>query len=503
MLKIQKQLILCPLPANFASCSKIVSMEFKILQKPGKKHQLYIIDNADALKQVHDLTDKERSFASGLFKADQQIATVNQYNRFIFVYLIKSKTSDWQTTESVRKAGAELQGLFNKQKLDEVTITNLSSLSEAAYTLAEGVTLANYQFLKYRTETKKITNTLTTISFAKQSITVKEVAQLEAITEGIYRARTLVNEPLNYLSAEQLAKEIARFGKDAGFKVTTLQKAQIEKEKMGGILAVNRGSIQPPTFTVMEHRPARSINKQPIVLIGKGIVYDTGGLSLKPTPASMDRMKSDMSGAAVVSGAMYAIAKLKLPLHVIALVPATDNRPGENAYVPGDIITMYSGTTVEVLNTDAEGRLVLADALHYAKRYKPELVVDFATLTGAASVAVGEHGIVCMGTASDKTKQALNQSAFRQYERLVEYPLWDEYGDMIKSEFADLKNIGGPSGGAITAGKFLEHFTDFPWMHFDIAGVSFSMAKKGYIPSGGTAYGLRMIMDFLMNYGKA
>ena len=234
MLKIQKQLILCPLPANFASCSKIVSMEFKILQKPGKKHQLYIIDNADALKQVHDLTDKERSFASGLFKADQQIATVNQYNRFIFVYLIKSKKTDWQTTESVRKAGAELQGLFNKQKLDEVTITNLSSLSEGAYTLAEGVTLANYQFLKYRTETKKITNTLTTISFAKQSITVKEVAQLEAITEGIYRARTLVNEPLNYLSAEQLAKEIARFGKDAGFKVTTLQKAQIEKEKMGG-----------------------------------------------------------------------------------------------------------------------------------------------------------------------------------------------------------------------------------------------------------------------------
>jgi leucyl aminopeptidase len=478
-------------------------MEFRILQKPGKKHQVYIINNIDALKQIQDLTDKERTFTSGIFKTDQQIATLNQYNRFIFVYLIKNKKTDWQTLESVRKAGAELQGLMNKQKLDEVTITNLSSQLEAAYTLAEGMTLANYQFLKYRTETKKITHTLNSISFAKQSITVKEVAQLEAITEAIYRARTLVNEPLNYLSAEQLAKEIARFGKDAGFKVTTLQKAQIEKEKMGGILAVNRGSIQPPTFTIMEYKPAKSINKQPIVLIGKGIVYDTGGLSLKPTPASMDRMKSDMSGAAVVSGAMYAIAKLKLPLHVITLVPATDNRPGENAYVPGDIITMYSGTTVEVLNTDAEGRLVLGDALHYAKRYKPELVVDFATLTGAASVAVGEHGIVCMGTASDKTKQALNQSGFRQYERLVEYPLWEEYGEMIKSEFADLKNIGGPSGGAITAGKFLEHFTDFPWMHFDIAGVSFSMAKKGYIPSGGTAYGLRMIMDFLMNYGKS
>src|SRR5690606_37581030 len=187
----------------------------------------------------------------------------------------------------------------------------------------------------------------------------------------------------------QLAKEIARLGKEAGFKVTTLNKARIEKEKMGGILAVNQGSILPPTFTIMEHKPNKPVNKKPIVLVGKGVVYDTGGLSLKPTPASMDRMKSDMSGAAVVTGAMYAAAMLQLPLHIIALVPATDNRPGENAYVPGDVITMYSGTTVEVLNTDAEGRLLLADALHYAKRYNPELVVDFATLTGSAAMAVG------------------------------------------------------------------------------------------------------------------
>jgi leucyl aminopeptidase len=155
------------------------------------------------------------------------------------------------------------------------------------------------------------------------------------------------------------------------------------------------------------------------------------------------------------------------------------------------------------LNTDAEGRLLLGDALHWAKRYKPELVVDFATLTGAASVAVGEHGIVCMGTAGDNTKQAFRDSGFRQYERLVEYPLWDEYGDMIKSDIADIKNVGGPSGGAITAGKFLEHFTDYPWMHFDIAGVSFATSRKGYMPVGGTAYGMRMLLDFLAHYGKA
>lgn len=478
-------------------------MEFKIIQKPGKKHQLYILDDVNTLKQVPEINDSEQSFSANAFKNDQSFVSINQYNRYIFLYFIRPKKTDWQTKELIRKGGAELQAMLNKQKLQEITITNLSKTSEAAYILAEGMALSNYQFLKYRADAEKLTNTLSHIYFSKQSITVKETEQLNTITEAVYRARTLVNEPLNYLSAVQLAKEIAQLGKVAGFKVTTLNKAQIEKEKMGGILAVNRGSIDPPTFTIMEHKPKKAINKKPIVLVGKGIVYDTGGLSLKPTPASMDRMKSDMSGAALVSCAMYAISKMQLPLHVIALVPATDNRPGENAYVPGDIITMYSGTTVEVLNTDAEGRLVLADALHWAKRYEPELVIDFATLTGAAAVAVGEHGIVCMGTADESVKQGFQDSGFRQYERLVEYPLWDEYGEMIKSDFADLKNIGGPSGGAITAGKFLEHFTNYPWMHFDIAGVSFGMTKRGYLSSGGTAYGMRMLLDFLMNYGKA
>ncbi len=477
-------------------------MEFKILQKPTRKDQVYIIDSAAGIKQIADLSKTEQAFAQDAFNKEQTSATINQYGRYIFLCFLKSKKTDWQAKEACRKSGAELQVLANKMKLTEVSINNLSATPDAAYLLAEGMALANYQFLKYRTEAKKITNTLTTINFSKTSITVKELNQLSVISDAIYRARTLVNEPLNYLTAVQLAKEIALMGKEAGFKVTTLNKAQIEKEKMGGLLAVNLGSQDPPTFTVMEYKPAKALNKKPIVLIGKGVVYDTGGLSLKPTPNSMDRMKSDMGGAALVSTAMYAISKLKLPLHIIALVPATDNRPGENAYVPGDVIKMYSGSTVEVLNTDAEGRMLLADALHWAKRYKPELVMDFATLTGAASVAVGEHGIVCMGNIEDNTRKAFNDSGFRQYERLVEYPLWDEYGDMVKSDIADLKNVGGPYGGAITAGKFLEHFTDYPWMHFDIAGVSFATSKKGYTTNGGTGYGLRMLLDFLMHYGK-
>jgi leucyl aminopeptidase len=478
-------------------------MNFKIVQKPSKKNQLYIIDNTDALKNVAELNDNERKFATSAFNAEQSYVVINQYIRHIYIYFVRQKKNESATFETCRKAGAELQGMLNKQKIDEITITNFSAMDNAAYLIAEGMALANYQFLKYRSDRGKITFSLNTISFTKDSITVAILNKLQATIGAIYRMRTLVNEPLNYLTAVQLAKEIAQLGKEAGFKVTTLNKAQIQKEKMGGLLSVNLGSQLPPTFTIMEYKAKKVLNKKPIVLVGKGVVYDTGGLSLKPTPASMDRMKSDMSGAALVTGAMYAIAKMQLPLHVIALVPATDNRPGENAYVPGDVITMYSGTTVEVLNTDAEGRLLLGDALHWAKRYNPELVLDFATLTGAASVAVGEHGIVCMGTADEVTKKAINESANRQYERLVEYPLWDEYGDMIKSDIADLKNVGGPSGGAITAGKFLQHFTDYPWMHFDIAGVSFTMNKKGYITTGGTGFGLRMVLDYLSNYGKA
>ncbi len=478
-------------------------MEFKIQQKISSDQRLYIIDDEKKLNQVAGLTDAEKQYTRETFAKEQTLVTLNRYNYFIFIYLLKSKKTDSDTREACRKAGAEWLAVCNKMKLAEVTITNLSTLTCAAITIAEGAALANYQFLKYRNEAKKLTNSLRTIYFTKESATLKEVTQLNIIITAIYRARNLVNEPVSYLSAVQLSKEIAALGKEGGFKVTILNKAQIVKEKMGGILAVNAGSQHPPTFTIMEYVPKKALNKKPIVLVGKGVVYDTGGLSLKPTANSMDRMKSDMSGAALVSGAMYAIAKMQLPLHIIALVPATDNRPGENAYTPGDVITMYSGATVEVLNTDAEGRLILGDALHWAKRYKPELVADFATLTGAAAAAVGEHGIVCMGTADEKTKQAFHISGNTQHERLVEYPLWDEYGEQIKSDIADIKNVGGATGGAITAGKFLEHFIDYPWMHFDIAGVSFATAKKGYLPVGGTAYGMRMLLGFLIHYGKA
>jgi len=194
---------------------------------------------------------------------------------------------------------------------------------------------------------------------------------------------------------------------------------------------------------------------------------------------------------------LYAIAKAKLNVHVIGLVPATDNRPGFNAFAPGDIITMMDGSTVEMLNSDAEGRMILADALHYAKRYKPELTIDMATLTGAAMAAIGTAAVVGMGTATDKQKAKLHESGFNVYERIAEMPFWDDYSDLLKSDIADQKNIGGPLAGAITAGKFLQKFTDYPYYHLDIAGPAFITARDGYRPKGGTGVGVRLLFDFL------
>jgi leucyl aminopeptidase len=253
----------------------------------------------------------------------------------------------------------------------------------------------------------------------------------------------------------------------------------------------------------MEYKPKNAKNKRPIVLVGKGVVFDTGGLSLKPTPGSMDEMKCDMAGGAAVIGAISAIAANQLPVHVIALVPATDNRPGMNAICPQDILTMYDGTTVEVLNTDAEGRLILADALGYAKKYDPLLVIDLATLTGAAMRAVGSYASAIMGTADQDIMNQLSKSGFQTWERTVQFPLWKEYGNEMKSDIADLKNLGGANAGHISAGKFLEHFTTYPWIHIDIAGPAYSNAAQSYRTKGGSGVGVRMLYNFIKeNYTR-
>jgi leucyl aminopeptidase len=394
--------------------------------------------------------------------------------------------------EKLRKEGNKC--FLNLPKgITSVEINNVDWDASKALAFVEGFLLSDYRFDKYLT--KKSANAPLQVTMSGKG--KEKLHEVQVVCNAVNTARNWVNEPVNALNAQGLADAFTDLGLDAGFKVEVFGEAQIESLKMGGLLAVNRGSQEPPTFSVLEYKPKEAKNAQPIVLVGKGVVFDTGGLSLKPTPNSMDMMKCDMAGGAAVGCAIYAIAKAGINVHVIGLIPATDNRPGFNAFAPGDIIKMMDGSSVEMLNSDAEGRMILADALHYAKRYQPQLVIDIATLTGSAAAAIGTFGIVGMGTASQEQKEILNTSGLNVHERIADFPFWDEYDELLKSDIADQKNLGGPYAGAITAGKFLNKFTDYPYYHLDIAGPAFLTAKEHYKPKGGTGVGVRLLFEFL------
>jgi leucyl aminopeptidase len=419
--------------------------------------------------------------------SDKKFDYVKLEDRFIFL------VRDDQKAEEFRVLGSKIQG-FIAESDEQIA---LLGKEKSVFNLAEGIALANYQFNRFFSKAKN--NNL-------QTILVQDDADEEKITEfnntikSVYWTRDVVNTPVSHLNASQLAEEVVGLGKEAGFSVQVLEKTQIESLKMGGLLAVNKGSIDPPTFTIAEYKPKKCKNKKPIVLVGKGVVYDTGGLSLKPTPGSMDTMKSDMAGAAAVSGALYLAALQKLPLHIIALIPATDNRPGGNAYTPGDVITMFDGTTVEVLNTDAEGRMILGDALAYSGKFDPEIVIDAATLTGAAVRAIGTEASIIMGNAKDSYFESLEKAGFETWERVVRFPFWDDYKEHMKSKIADLKNIGTANAGMISAGKFLEHFCKAPYIHMDVAGPTWLDSKENYRGFGGTGAGVRLLYEFFKTH---
>lgn len=428
----------------------------------------------------------------------------------VWIYVAKEVSTrygidgEYRSWEEYRRAGFRLERLCKAHKVSILQTEFHEGHSKGHEALLEGLMLSSYRFDRYLHSSKSASSGKNSAEQATKLLSVypmnfaKESSlELTALCQAVYKARDLVNEPQSALGAVELAQAFKAMGKESGFKVSVWNKARIKQEGMGGILAVNRGSVRPPTFTIMEYKPSGAVNKQPVVLVGKGVVYDTGGLSLKPTPGSMDSMKCDMAGAAAVGATMQAISRNRLPVYVIGLVPATDNRPGGDAYAPGDIIQISDGTSVEVLNTDAEGRLILADALHYAKRYKPELVVDLATLTGSAVMALSAHATPCMGTADRPQVQDLLEAGLRCYERLVPFPIWEEYGEMIKTSVADLKNIGGREAGAITAAKFLEHFTEYPWIHLDIAGPAFLDSESSYRGKHGTGHGVRLLYYFL------
>lgn len=431
---------------------------------------------------------------------DHSLLDLNFINYQQYFIELKGNHKHFEVLENLRRTGANTWFYLKRYATKTLQITDLEDNPQHLLAYLEGLLLGAYTFDKYKNH--KSINRLQEITLISSNLAKKDLKDLLNLIEGVYLARDLVNEPYNILNVEAFSAITIESSKKYGFDVEVYPLDKIKELKMGGILAVNRGSKKPAQFLVLEYLPDDVYNTYPYIFVGKGVVYDTGGLSLKKTKQSMDFMKCDMAGAATVLALLQVAAKNELPLHLVGLIPLTDNWPGENALAPGDIITMLDGTTVEVLNTDAEGRLILADALTFAKPYKPELVCDFATLTGGAIQAIGHEGTPYMAKVPVAIKNDLENSGRNVYERLVELPLWNEYGKYLKSDVADLKNVGGDDSKSIIAAKFLQHFTSYPWVHFDIAGTAYLRRRDNYRGLQGTGVGVRLMYNFLAGQVK-
>ena len=364
---------------------------------------------------------------------------------------------------------------------------------------AEGALLGLYQYTPYKTvgrEDIKNMRELSIIVDAAHYSKINEVIRkTKIITDAVYFARDLISAPSNEMTPSIMADHARKIAGRKNVSCTILERGKMKALGMNALLGVASGSHQPPKFIILEYQGGKR-GASPIVLIGKGLTFDSGGISLKPAE-KMDEMKTDMSGGAAVMGCIMAAADLKLPMNLVGLIPATENMPGGSALKPGDILRSHSGKTIEVLNTDAEGRLILADALSYAARYKPKAMMDIATLTGACIVALGEDVIGILGT-DEQMKNDIRKASEITGELVWELPLWDLYSEMIKSDIADYKNTGGRPAGTITAAAFLSKFTGgIPWVHLDIAGPAWATKDKGYIPKGAAGVTVRLIMEYL------
>ena len=370
--------------------------------------------------------------------------------------------------------------------------------------LAEGALLGAYRFDKYRTiqDPPGEVREVHLVSDARRAARLRTAAKTgQAIAESVCYARDLSNEPGSVHTPAWLAAEARRMAREFGLKAAVLTERDLEREKLAGILAVGRGSANPPRLIVLEHNaPKRDGRARPtLAFVGKGVTFDSGGISIKPA-ASMEEMKHDMSGGAAVIGALRASAALNLPLHVVGIVGAAENKPDGNAYLPGDIITTASGKTIEVLNTDAEGRIVLSEALHYAARYEPQAIIDLATLTGACGIALGSHCAGLMGN-DERLIERVRAAGDRAHERAWPLPLWEEHKKQIQSHIADIKNTGGREAGTITAAAFLSHFVgETPWAHLDIAATAWSSENGPTGVKGATGFGVRLLIELLRGW---
>lgn len=426
------------------------------------------------------------------------LVVLNRLPYKIYVQNFDSELPNAESLEALRRAAAKLQLILMESKESRVALGGEGIIPEEAVAFLEGLHMANYRFEKYKTTKSTL---LTEVTLERHIVDQEVLDENVKLWRRIDKLRDWVNEPVMYLNAplfaDMLKEEAERVG---GVKCTVMGQKKIESLKMGGLLAVNRGSEDEARFVVMEYKPSDRINNRPVALVGKGVMYDTGGLNIKPDDFMLE-MKSDMAGAATMASVLLAAAENKLPVWIMAFLPLTDNRPGKNAYAADDILTMYDGTTVEITNTDAEGRLILADAIAYADKENPELIIDAATLTGAAVRALGTSVIAAMQQNADGPFNLLQIVGGQVYERLAPLPFWKEYDEYLKSEVADMINCNlQKNAGTITAGRFLAHFAHHPYIHLDIAGVAFYSKRETFYGCGASGFGLRLLYAFFQTY---
>jgi leucyl aminopeptidase len=469
-----------------------------------------------ALKTIDDKLSGALShlFETGDFTAKLgQTAVLYPQDRLKFrrIILVGLGKRDELTIEKLRRAYGFAGRKTRELKLKSVTVQAFESnlpavkLQESSQAMVEGILLSFYKLDRYKTgdENEEIAlQRLTILKEKRKGIgEIKRGKEFgEIFSWATNFSRDLANRPGNYLTPTRLAGEADKLARQNKFKCTVFSAAEIKKLKMNVLLAVASGSKQPPKFIVLEYVPPRS-KTNALALVGKGITFDAGGLSLKTTEGMVE-MKGDMMGGAVVIATIAACAKMQLPLHLVGVIPATENLPSGSALKVGDIITSHSGKTIEVLNTDAEGRLILADGLSYARSFKPDAIVDVATLTGTIKLALGT---ICAGIFGNHPglKKRMIQAGEVSGERVWEMPLWKEYDEFLKSDLADIKNVGGRFGGAILAAAFLQNFVgDLPWIHLDIAGVDFREKDDSYHSKGATGFGARLLLQFLKDWKK-
>ena len=415
---------------------------------------------------------------------------------------------DGYDLEGVRKTAASAinraRELGAKQVASIIHGAGIAGLpvAAAAQAVVEATLLALYEYdaPKQGNGEKKAIEAFTIVEFdaAKLANIETGLQTGKAIAAGAILARDLVNMPPNVATPTKLADTARQIAAAYGMGITVGGRKWAAERSMGAFLAVAKGAGEKPKFVVLEHNGDRD-DLDTIVLVGKGITFDTGGISIKPSER-MGAMKSDMGGAAAVLGAMKAVGMLNLPLHVIGITPCTENMPDADAYRPADVITASNGKTIEIISTDAEGRMVLADGLVYAAQYSPKAVVDLATLTGSCVVALG-HGVAAgLFSTDDSLRDKLFAAGQNTQERLWPLPLYEDYRRFIDSDVADMINSGGRMGGVGTSAVFLQEFTDYPWAHLDIAGMALTEKPKGYTTKGATGFGVRLLVEFLRNW---